>query len=261
MDILNDFEPISFSSVDFNDVQVENDFYTFSGFPYRKSKFYNGVLKSELFSYTGYRVNDKEYEKLGYDKKYNIVMSFNRENAVKITGEKYKTPLPEGISGGAVFSCSKHKSSIFRDDKVNRLVGIGHTFHPKSQMFVGTSINMYFMAIYNNNPHLRPQISNKHFLPVFMGVAYFLEEEWTEIRNIMEDKASMPESYVEWRTITEKYLDHLYLEGKQYFRIILTLEEILNYSKVRSVPLNAKLRLSLVTEKMKDMIFETAIIS
>lgn len=253
--------PISYSEIDFTDVQIENDFYTFSGYPHRKSKYNNNILNSELFSYTGTLASDIEYKENDYSKMYNILISFNRNKSVKFNGDKYKPPLPEGISGGGIFSYPKQKSKIFQRNKAIRLVGIGHTYHPKSNYFAGTSINVYFMCIIKNNPHLCPRIqASQNFIPMFIGFAYYNKDEWHEIRNIMEDKDSMSESYEEWRLTLENYLDRLTSEGKQFFRITLELQEMLVYAKVNKLPLNGKLRTKLTSEKLGRMIFENAIV-
>jgi len=86
---------------------IENDIYTFSGYPVSKAKNEDKKYISEIFSYTGYAASKSEYDKLGYDNSFHIVVHFNRKNSCTSEGIKQIPPHPKGISGGAVFSWPK----------------------------------------------------------------------------------------------------------------------------------------------------------
>lgn len=146
-----------FSFLTIDDIVIDNIFnyffYTFSGYPYRKSYVKRGVATTELFNYTGVILNSDNYLNLGYDPTIHIVVNYRRNMTVNSKGEKYVPALPHGISGGGIFTWpQQYSSEIIPNNR--RLIGIAHTYKQKENLLVGTNIIAFIQAILINNPDM-----------------------------------------------------------------------------------------------------------
>ncbi|PKA14344.1 hypothetical protein [Leptospira haakeii] len=257
IEFVDGLAPLSLNQIDISDSREGEDIYTFTGFPYRKSKFYDNKLSSELYSFTGGASNEEIFVEQNYDKNINIIIDFNRKKTIGEVGSISAAPLPNGISGGGIFSYSKDKRKLFSDEKVIRLVGIAHTFLEKEKLLVGTSIKLYLNLIFSNNPHLITDL-DKEAGPAIMlfPIPYYKREQWTLIKDKMEDKDVLHPTWDEWRIDAENYLDTLASENKLYLRIEFDVNQFIDYCKDKNLPLVGRSRIQFISAKLANIIFE-----
>jgi hypothetical protein len=130
------------------------DLFSFSGFPYRKSKRRSDTVRTEMFSYGAYHASSTEYQNLGCNPKHNIVTKFNRKKSINPYTDKFQIPpLPHGISGGGVFIWPKDIDEI--PPKNRKLTAISHTYKKNDGYFIGTNIQVFLKSILFNNPELQ----------------------------------------------------------------------------------------------------------
>ncbi|MCB0732212.1 MAG: hypothetical protein KDC88_14395 [Ignavibacteriae bacterium] len=148
----DDFVFLEPEDIIINDV-FDFNFYTFSGYPYRKSRSKNHKISTEMFNYTGFIVSAELYSALNYDPKIHIVVKYRRTMSVNPKGERITPPLPHGISGGGVFAWpNDYKNSLIPENR--QIIGVGHTYLEKEDLFIGTKIIAFVQAIGINNPEL-----------------------------------------------------------------------------------------------------------
>lgn len=132
----------------------ERDYYTFVGYPWRKSKQCGTSQESERFTFSGEIVPHRVYERFGYSTESHFLIRFRRNKAFS---SRYRSlgasPHPQGISGGAIFAWPKEVDNE-PDIPPLKLVGICHTYIAEEHLMVGTHVGVYLCAIQNNNPHL-----------------------------------------------------------------------------------------------------------
>lgn len=242
---------------------VDNDIYTFAGFPWRKTKSRNNVHTSEQFAYTGGAAAERKYEKLGYDRSSHIVVSFNRQKSYNTSGSKIIPPHPQGISGGGVYTWPKDIKTSNREVNL-LLVGIGHTYHEKQHCLVATRINYYLANIYHNNPQLIDlplnEISNSNNIPLIVGIAWYKEDEWERLKLEFDDSEKMHTTWNEWRQATESGIEHMHRKNKIMYPVILEADEIKAYCSKMNLPNTSSTRIKLVNEILASNVFEQEII-
>jgi hypothetical protein len=148
------FRPICPNEIDPFDEPSIHDYYTFVGYPWRKSTKTGNKLASEQFTFSEHRVIDQLYQHFGYSLKSHYVIRFRRN---KSFSKRYMclspAPHPAGVSGGAIFAWPKEVDN--EPDVPNlKLVGICHTYHSDKHLLVGTHVGVYLWGIQNNNPSL-----------------------------------------------------------------------------------------------------------
>ena len=129
--------PLSIEDCRLRESLVEDDIYTFTGYPASKSKARAEVHSSEVFSYTGAASSVSKYRRMGYDSKDHILVNFNRKNSINNRGEQLMAPHPRGISGGGVFDWPKDVIEKMDPKFPRSLVGIGHTYEKRSNCLAG----------------------------------------------------------------------------------------------------------------------------
>jgi hypothetical protein len=257
----------SIKSLNRNDLHLtesllENDIYTFSGFPISKAKSRGKQYTSEIFSFSGPAASITDYENNNYDKYINILVRFNRRNSCTSTGVKQMSPHPKGISGGAVFSWPKDIQTRQKDFEFH-LVGIGHTYKENDNIFVGTRINVYLASIYGNNPDLinmpLNQVQQSNTIPLFAGIAWYKQEEWSRLKSEFDDSEKMHETWNEWRQATEGGLEHIARQNKIMYPILLEADHIKEYCLKHCLPNISQTRVRIVNEILASIIFEKEI--
>lgn len=139
------------------DILINNifdfDLYTFSGFPFRKSRQKNNVASTEMYNYSGVLVTQVDYEKLNFDPSIHIVVKYNRLKTVNQEGIRFIPPLPHGISGGGIFAWPQlSKEGIIPENR--QIIGIAHTYREREHLLIGTKIIAFVQAIMINNPSI-----------------------------------------------------------------------------------------------------------
>lgn len=154
IEVLKLFKPITESEIIITDNLSEYQIFSFSGFPYRKSRSWDGKMQTEMFSYGALLSTPKEYIEQGCNIRYHLIAKYDRKNSINaFSGEKQLPPLPHGISGGGVFAWPMKIEQIPPHDR--RLIAIAHTYKEKIGCFFATNVNVFLKSILYNNPNLR----------------------------------------------------------------------------------------------------------
>lgn len=252
--------PLTLNNVDTTDYKEKDDIYTFSGFPYRKTKYKENTIQSELYSFTGGLAPKETYDNLNYSPNTNILIDFNRKKTINILGDISTAPMPHGISGGGIFSYSKDISRLVTGNNIYRLVGIGHSYHEAQKILAGTSINLYLEIIYRNNPTLINNLDEiQGWTPLFNCVTYYKKDEWEIIKNTLEDADKLHSTWEEWRIATENYIEHLNSEKIQCRRMIFNINSFKEYCEKNKLPLIGRSRISYSSDLFAKEILEKKI--
>jgi hypothetical protein len=252
------FKPLKREDVALFDSLTEGDIYSFSGYPHRKSRIRGNRIETEIFSYTGCAVDDKTYQKLGYDPRMHVVIRFERKHAYARDGFRITPPLPHGISGGGVFAWRKD-AFLSGDAEERRLVGIAHTYHTAQNCLVGTRLNAYVSCIFRNNPALAPQTESSSIIPMITGMAWYRQDEWARLKREFDDTDHYPTTWREWRQKAERGIDELLARGQIISPVGLSADEIQNFCIARKLANVSRTRIRLVNEKLFRLIQETCL--
>jgi hypothetical protein len=151
------FEPIHETEIIRTDDLSKYQLFSFSGYPHRKSRSWEGKVKTEMFSYGAYLASPEEYAEYNCNITHHLVAKYDRKNCVDAhTGEKSVSPLPDGISGGGVFAWPEVIESVPPENR--KLIAIGHTFKKTNKCFIATNVNVFLKTILYNNPDMRREI-------------------------------------------------------------------------------------------------------
>jgi hypothetical protein len=116
------------------------------GYPASKGKRNRDIFSSELAYYRGVSANEEIYSKHNLSVDQNIILHFNKKNAVSPeNGNKINPPSPRGVSGGAIFAWP-YGQEFSQDWGVPTLVGILHSYKEKEGLFIGTTLLPYLSA-------------------------------------------------------------------------------------------------------------------
>jgi hypothetical protein len=139
---------------DLTDQTTAGDAYTIVGYPARKSERGNQRVSSEIFALSGEGVSDKRFDQLALDRKHHLVVQYRPKRAIRYaTMRRSRTPHPEGMSGGGMFAWHKDlpKLSALGQPK---LAAIVTEYHQHKNVFVGTRLSAYLIAMHRNDPTL-----------------------------------------------------------------------------------------------------------
>ena len=255
------FTPLQRDGCHLTDNLQADDTYTFSGYPYRKTKYNTDKVETEIFSYTGQAAINVKYDRLGYDNVAHIIINFRRKKSVDTDGNKFTPPLPHGISGGGIFRWPKAISRRTEKlEEMNRpLVGIAHTYLKSHNCFIGTKLWMYLRLIQTNHPELfvQPEYDEQeHSMLPFIAIAAYRRDEWSELVSDCDDAGHMHNSWAEWRDEAEAFIELQYREGKRPIAIELSVDEIRYYCEAKSLPNTAKTRTFMATDKLMELVRE-----
>lgn len=242
---------------------IEGDIYTFGGYPCRKSKRENGSHLTELFSFTGGAAPERKYKLLGYDRRMNVVIKFNRKKTCTPDGERGTAPHPQGISGGGVFAWPKDiKVRSLKDSELN-LVAISHSYHEKQQCLAATRINNYLANIYHNNPelisHSTDPMSGSSSIPLFAAMIWYKKEEWPRLISEFDDAEKMHSTWDEWRQNSEEGIEYMARKGRIMYPIEISADEVQDYCKLHNCKNTSQSRVEIASSKLAAMIFEEKI--
>ena len=247
-DISPELEPLQREDIAIFESLTQGDVYSFSGFPYRKTRIRGRIVKTEMFSYAGCAVDDDTYSELGYDPGIHVVVRFDRKRAQSREGVRITPPLPHGVSGGGIFAWRKD-FVVGGDPDDRRLVGIAHTFHKAHQCLAGTRINAFISCIFRNNPHL-VQEAESSSLPMLAAMAWYRGDEWERLKREFDDGAQLQSTWHQWRHAVERGIDYLAARGRMVSPVELTADEIQAFCASRGLPNVSATRILLVNEKL-----------
>jgi hypothetical protein len=238
---------------------VEHDIYTFSGYPISKAKTKGKQYISEVFNFTGFAASKAEYQNLGYDVFFHILVHFNRKNSCTTKGIRQTAPHPKGISGGAVFSWPKDIKTRKKEPEFH-LVGIGHTYKEKQHCFIATRINAYLASIFKNNPELLniplAQVQQSTSIPMFIGIAWYKQEEWNRLKEEFDDSEKMHKTWNEWRQATESGIEYMARRNKIMYPVLLEADYLKDYCSKNNMPNTSKTRVRIVNEILGSILLE-----
>lgn len=256
--------PLERSNLWLTDNTLDDDVYTFSGFPVSKSRSKEGTVSTELFSYSGHAAIDEKYENLGYDKDTNIVINYRLKKSVSPDGVKLNPPHPRGISGGGIFRWPKDVGH--RPQELRRsLVGIAHTYLKQQNCLIGTRLDLYYQLIAQNNPHLFPAApehteSPDRTIPLFLSVVCYRKEEWPLLMTQFADADHMQNSWNEWRQAVENGIEQMHRKNVLMIPIELSLDEIMNYCAREYLPNTGRTRADFANRKLEKMLREKKVL-
>ena len=246
------------------DNTLDDDVYTFSGFPVSKSRSKEETVSTELFSYSGHAAIDEKYENLGYDKDTNIVINYRLRKSVSPDGVKINPPHPRGISGGGIFRWSKDVAR--RPQELRRsLVGIAHTYLKSKNCLIGTRLDLYYQLIAQNNPDLFPKApehteSPDRTIPLFLSVVCYRKEEWSLLMTQFADADHMQNSWSEWRQAVENGIEQMHRKNILMLPIELSADEIMKHCARENLPNTGRTRADLASRKLAQMLREEKVL-
>jgi len=245
--------PLRMDELRLNETLLENDIYTFSGYPASKSKVQAHRASSEVYSYSGSAASPAKFERLGYNLDDHILVNFDRRTSVDPRGVHRVPPHPRGISGGGVFAWPK---DVFDNPKTSierKLVGIGHTYLKTARCLVGTRIGSFLSLIAANHPELfeSPDIDKATAsIPLFTALIWYRREDWDDLMSDFRDADKYHTSWNEWRQAYETSLDALSRNQRHLVPIELTRDEIRDYCREQGRPNDSSARTKLANRKL-----------
>jgi hypothetical protein len=114
-------------------------FYTFVGFPWRKSETTALGIETDRIMVSGTALTHEEMRRRGLDAERHVAISFNRKKSV-VGGRRGIAPLPQGMSGGGVFVWKNPRPGESPRPEELTLAGVAHTYNKQKTMMVGTRI-------------------------------------------------------------------------------------------------------------------------
>ena len=139
--------------VDVNEYPLEGDWYSFSGFPYRKRKIVGKSVLSPLCSYHLQAAPKDVYINLGVNPYSHIICNFDRKRYTGAGARSLTAPLPHGLSGGAVINYTKELDPR-KEPTERKLAGICTEYHPRTNLLIGVRIAGFIKAITSAFPEL-----------------------------------------------------------------------------------------------------------
>jgi hypothetical protein len=139
---------------DLAETTTAGDAYTVIGCPARRSARQGNRVVTDLFSLSGEGVTDRRFQQLALDPVHNVIVQYRMNRTVDFsTMLKRQFGNPEGMSGGGIFAWDKElpKLSALKQPK---LIGVVTEYHPHQNVFVGTRLHAYLVAMHRNDPSL-----------------------------------------------------------------------------------------------------------
>jgi hypothetical protein len=85
-----------------------------------------------------------------------------------------------------------------------------------------------------------------------VGVAWYREQEWAELRRLAADPEKLEETYAEWKSAYEDGLLKLASAGLQPERVELTVAQLQAWCAANKCPLDAGARSGLAAELLRQ---------
>jgi len=149
--------------MDVNEYALEGDWYSFSGFPYRKGKIRGKQISSPLFSYHLQAASKQAYYDLDVNPYSHIICNFDRERYVTLEGHSTTAPLPHGLSGGPIINYTKEVDPR-TSPTTRKLAGICTEYHAKTHLLIGVRIAGFVRAILHRHPELTEEFEKIELL-------------------------------------------------------------------------------------------------
>lgn len=240
-DLHDTIRPFQIDEMDLSGSCGAGDSFTFCGFPWRKTKRVGLSHQTEMATYTGHVVTEKDYLKCGCDRNVHVAIRFRLKKSYSWKHQSHKVaPHPQGISGGAALAWPrllKDRMSV----QALKLAGVVHTYKKQSDVLVATKIAPFIYAIIEDSPHLAKYfeaaskdiggfgefISNKmkelntKNVPSSTGISWYLPDTYQKCLSIFDDAEHLPGTYQDWlirALVTEK---QLISQGMNVVRVVI----------------------------------------
>jgi hypothetical protein len=86
-----------------------------------------------------------------------------------------------------------------------------------------------------------------------LGFAWFRAEDWDELRRASVDSQHMEERYEDWERMAASKLEELRQRGVRVEKILVDLQELLQWCQAHNVHLDAAARSRFAAEKVRDL--------
>lgn len=249
--------PLGRKDVHLHETLVEDDIYTFGGYPVSKSRPSTSQLETELFLYTGAAAAPVKYQNLGYDRCTHVLVNFNRKTSRTPDGAQCVPPHPKGISGGGVFAWRKDWEERRSTAGGGHLVAIGHAYLQQYHCLVGTRIHLHLFLIAKAFPHLVESLELPEHVggvPSVMTLIWYPRDQWNQLLEDFVDADKYPSRWNEWRQGAETGFETLGSRGTLMVPIELSRAEILAYCRDKRRPNDSQTRLALANEKLMKQV-------
>jgi hypothetical protein len=144
------------------DLSVEShseDCYMFAGYPWRKTERKHGCIEASFRTMTGLTLSARDVTRHGYRPQDHIIVRFRRKRSKPLdTDELRISPLPHGMSGGAIFKWPRTTNAKHSDFK---LAGIATDYDSRANLLIGTRLHCFIRCIAMDYPDLPIVVSDK----------------------------------------------------------------------------------------------------
>lgn len=134
-DILNQYSFLTCDMLEKNHVLTNKQEYLMVGFPVSKTKIFDKIHKREEFILLTKNVLEKQYNELGYDKKYHVIVDVKNTRNFQNTCMKAKIPDLFGLSGSGLWHINPHEYTNYF------LIAIMTEWDKKNQIAIGIKID------------------------------------------------------------------------------------------------------------------------
>jgi hypothetical protein len=94
-------------------------------------------------------------------------------------------------------------------------------------------------------------MSKKKRVKDVIGIAIYRPEDWRQFREISEDRNDLEATWLEWNDGINRFEDTLRKKHITCYKILVELDELLEYCRQEGVPVNGKSRAAFTAEKLK----------
>src|SRR4051794_4034876 len=85
-----------------------------------------------------------------------------------------------------------------------------------------------------------------------VGIAWYRPQDWNRLREISVDPEAMEESHAKWLESTNRTLRVLQKKGHRVRRVIVNLDELLDFCRREKMQLDARARSQFVADRIRD---------
>lgn len=86
-----------------------------------------------------------------------------------------------------------------------------------------------------------------------IGVAWFREDEWPKLREVVDDPKQLESSFEDWRSGAEKHMVDLLARGIQAEPVYVHVDELVEWCQENKRPVNLQATSDYVAERMQAM--------
>ena len=247
----NTIKPLTISDIETNLNVETGDYYTFCGYPWRKTKRIGNVQQTDLATYTGQVVSQKEYTEQGLTPGLHIAIRFRLKKSYSYRYQSYKTsPLPEGVSGGPALVWPQQIKGRLTHTEF-KVGGIFHTYKKKANLLIATNISPFIESLIENSPHLsetrksasdnakqftqdvseRIAKANPRNVPVIQGVVWYRPDEYADCLKIFDDAQMLPDNFEKWLARALATESQMILQGMAVKRVMIRPKPFVSWCK------------------------------